>query len=203
MHLKEILYLYTKLYSINLMVVKAVKNELANDKNMLKSRINSKIRKNHVHMEIYSKLLKKAKYLYAVGRLHLQRFRHNRSETHRHLIHSGLYEHRVNTILDTLKRKDFKKFVHKMLLFKTIHVFKSLLEASERLTKKILEDIKVLSNFSKSRSKVLDHEINYLIEKQIRTINDFAINYSYSILHSEEFLSHKGHKVLLITRQIT
>lgn len=200
--LKEMLYLYINLYNTNDMVIKAIKNEIANGNKVLKGRINKSIKKNDIHFEIYRKTLKKARNLYEVGRNHLKRFRRSKFKTLADLMSAGIYETRVKSLLNTLYHKDFKKIVNRMLLSKTMSVFNSLLKLSNRLKSKIITDIKFLRQFNKSKSKAIDHQINEIIEEQVGIINNFAIDYSYKIIHSQEFLNQKDDRVLLISESV-
>lgn len=194
----QLIFFYIELYKLNHKLHDALRAEISADARLLKMRVEKKLKLQHVYEDLFYKLKNLAANLVKEGHMHLRRYF---SVTSKKKAHYGLAMksiRRLYIIYNLLKSEDHILHFRKILLIKTIHMFKELLKFSNKNAKLISKEITLLerNKFGKEYKRIVS-----IVDNQIKDLHHFAINFNNYIIHSEPFYA-QGKKHIIITHDV-
>lgn len=194
----QTLFFYIELYKMNHRLHEAIITELKKDAVLLKRRIDNKLKKKHVYENIFYKLRGYATRLAKESQQHLRMYHAATSNKRAHLRLTVKSVSRLFKVYNILKSEDNILHFRKILLLKTLHMFKEMLELSNKNAKLIAHNISMLE---KNRFGKQYKEVVLIVNNQIKYLHNFALNFNNYIIHNEPFYAN-GKKHILITHKV-
>ena len=197
----KILFLLVRLYNYNKQVHQSLIRELKGDKKLLNKRIKTKIDKNKVHKDVYKKLLSIANTHYNFVKHYAKTFNPKKKYLKAYILKVVYHKRKAEAIYKALTNVKMRMTLHKVLLKKLDTVYQALINFTAELAKEISLMVKDVKDSKAGRVSKRTKNLQSIVSDKIGVLRNFAIKYTYNIIHSEKFLDFDNNKIVLISKK--
>lgn len=190
---RNLLYLTLKLDDINKEIYNSIKKE------DIKKRVNLKLRDEKILKFLSDQINKAANHHYKLAKTHYSRYKNDKKNGHQHLLKLSIHKTKAERMYEALSENKFKKVINNVLNKKLEMVFREISDYCIELSGKIHKLVIMINKGEKNINKSIS-EISGIVQNKVSLLEDFAIQYGYKIIHSEEFSGPNNKKLILIEK---